>query len=88
MELNKHYNLTVGLRTREVRGIIHGNQQELESDIAIEMLHTMDDKSKSHGVQILQKYVDAINELQKKNNPDGKNNQKVCLVCLSIRIKI
>ncbi len=72
MELDKHYNLTVGLQIREVRGIIRGNQQGLESDMLVEMLHTMDDKSKSHAVRILREYVEAINELQKKNNPDGK----------------
>ena len=123
MELDKHYNLTVGLRIREVREIlnmtreqfsekcdisssflaaveggqkavtsktlykicssvnvsadyiIRGNQQGFESDMVIEMLHTMDDKSKSHAVRILREYVEAINELQKKNNPDGKNNR-------------
>ena len=70
MELDKHYNLTVGLRIREVRGTIRGNQQGLESDIVIEMLHTMNNKSKSHAVRILREYVEIINKLQKKNNPD------------------
>lgn len=113
MELDKDYNLIVGLRIREVREMlgmsrerfsemcdisssflaavesgkkaitsktlykvcsfsnisadyfIRGNQEGFEADMVIEMLRTMDDKSKDSAIRILREYVEAINRLKK-----------------------
>lgn len=112
MELDKDFNLTVGLRIREIREILHmtrdkfsercdistsflsavengqkaitsktlykicsslnisadyiirGNNEGFESDMIIEMLHSMDNRSKEHALRILREYIEAINYCQ------------------------
>lgn len=118
MELNKDYNLIVGLRIREVREllqmtreqfsekcdiscsflaavesgkkaitsktiykicsasnvsadyIIFGKKEGFEADIVIEMLNTMDMRSKRHAICILREYISAIKEKEKIQNKE------------------
>lgn len=113
MGLEKDYNLTVGLRIREVREVlnmtreqfsekcdisssflsavesgkkavtsktlykicsscnisadyfIRGKKEGFETDMVIEMIHSMDSKSREHAIRILREYVQAINNLSK-----------------------
>ena len=113
MELEKDFNLTIGLRIREIREImkmtresfsemcdistsflsavengqkaitsktlykictatnisadyiIRGNSEGFETDMIIEMLHSMDNKSKEYAIRILREYIEAINALKK-----------------------
>lgn len=108
MEPNKDYNLTVGLRIREVREvlnmtreefsekcnisssflaavesgkkavtsktlykictyanisadyIIRGNKENFETDMILEMLHSLDSKSREYGIHILRTYIESI----------------------------
>lgn len=116
MELDKDYNLIVGLRIREVREVlnmtreqfsekcdisssflsavesgkkavtsktlykicssvnisadyfIRGKNKNFETDMVIEMIDSMDSKSKEHAVQILRDYIEAVNDLKKRRN--------------------
>ena len=113
MEPYKDYNLTVGLRIREIREVlnmtreqfsekcnisisflsavesgkkavtsktlykicnacnvsadyfIRGNEEGFETDMIIEMIRSMDLKSREHAIRILREYIQAINELPK-----------------------
>lgn len=44
--------------------IIRGNHEGFEIDMIIEMLHSMDKKSKEYAVRILRDYIEAIHSLQ------------------------
>jgi transcriptional regulator with XRE-family HTH domain len=114
MEPAHDFNLTVGLRIREVREILHltreqfsekceisasflsavengrkaitsktiykictafgisadylilGKDGNYESDMVLEMLHTMDPQSQAYAVQILKNYIEAVNDIKKK----------------------
>lgn len=120
MEPDKDYNLTVGLRIREIREVLNmtreefsekcnisssfltavesgkkavtsktlfkicttfnisadyiirgnGNHQGFEIDMIIEMLHSMDKKSKEYAVKILRDYIEAIHSLQDNSSHD------------------
>lgn len=121
MELDKDYNLIVGLRIREVREVlnmtreqfsekcdisssflsavesgkkavtsktlykicssidisadyfIRGKNKNFETDMVIEMIDSMDSKSKGHAIQILREYIEAVNELK-----DPENHHIIC----------
>lgn len=50
MELDKDFNLIIGLRI-------------FETDMIIEMLHSMGPKARGYAVRILREYVEAVNNL-------------------------
>lgn len=112
MELNKDFNLSVGLRIREIREMLHmsreqfsekcdisasflsavesgkkaitsktiykictslgisadylilGKDENFETDMVIELLHTINPESRPYAIQILKNYIDAVNALQ------------------------
>lgn len=118
MEPNKDYNLTVGLRIREIREvlnmtreefsekcnisvsflaavesgkkavtsktlykictyanisadyIIRGKNESFETDMIIEMLHSINGKGKEYAVRILRNYIEAICTLKSENHSD------------------
>ena len=111
MELEKDYNLIVGLRIREVREaldmtreqfsekcnisssflaavesgkkaitsktlykicssinisadyFIRGNTESFETDMILEMINSMDSKSREHLIRIMREYIEAINHI-------------------------
>lgn len=111
MELDKDFNLIIGLRIREVREvlnmtreefsekcdistsflaavesgkkaittktlykicdaanisadyIVHGKHEDFETDMIIEMLHSMGPKARGYAVRILREYVEAVSNL-------------------------
>ncbi len=111
MELDKDFNLIIGLRIREVREvlnmtreefsekcnistsflsavengkkaittktlckicnatnisadyIIYGKHEDFETDMIIEMLHSMEPKARGYAVRILRDYIEAVNNL-------------------------
>lgn len=112
MELDKDYNLIVGLRIREIREalnmtreqfserchisssflaavesgkkavtsktpykicnsvnvsadyFIRGNNESFETDMILEMINSMDSKSREHLIRIMREYIEAINHLK------------------------
>lgn len=111
MELDKDFNLIIGLRIREIREvlnmtreefsekcdistsflsavengkkaitsktlykicdaanisadyIIHGKHEDFETDMIIEMLHSMEPKARGYAVRILREYIEAVSTL-------------------------
>lgn len=94
MEIDKDYNLIVGLRIREVLNMTREQFSEkcdisgsflsavesgkktvtsktlYKTDMGIEIISSMDSKSKQHAVRILREYIEAVNDLKKM--PDTK----------------
>jgi transcriptional regulator with XRE-family HTH domain len=48
--------------------LIFGRDEDYETDIVIEMLHTINPQSRAYAVQILRNYIDAVNALGKDND--------------------
>ena len=115
MQPDKDYNLTVGLRIREIREACHmtqaefselcdisesflaaveggkksitsktlykictsvnisadyfirGNKNGFEADALVELLHSMDKRSRESAIRILREYIEVVNYLQSKN---------------------
>jgi len=120
LEIDKDYNLTVGLRIREIREAFHmtratfsekcdisesfltavesgqkgvtsktlykictatnvsadyfvrGKDQGFEADTVLELINTMDKRSRESAVRILQEYAHAIYRLRKDEKKDEK----------------
>lgn len=53
MEPEKDYNLTVGLRIREIR-------EGFETDTILELLRSLDKESRESALKILREYVNII----------------------------
>lgn len=53
MEPEKDYNLTVGLRIREIR-------EDFETDTILELLRSLDKESRESALKILREYVNII----------------------------
>ena len=43
--------------------IIYGKHEDFETDMIIEMLHSMEPKARGYAVRILRDYIEAVNDL-------------------------
>ncbi|MEE1032333.1 MAG: helix-turn-helix transcriptional regulator [Ruminococcus sp.] len=50
--------------------IIRGNNENFETDMILEMMRSLDPKSREYGIRILRNYVESISSLKKEYSPD------------------